>query len=324
MNIKTLTTPKPCDNDYISACPSDDVGLLRYSSSQPNTFRHKSPVKYQSEIPKADLQAVITRYQGNPELLRLILSSKVEEDKRRTEEAKLKTKELDLYMKTQTSQLKPYSTNSDFETNRINSQLEPVTVLNRRRSSSSSTSSTNSSTAGGSTLRRIVPYSVPSSRTRPIAIDPQQRRNSSTSSLFAMNRLSIHNNNNAINQQTKLKPSSAPSPSHYLYTPASSALDCKNNMTPLPKARRRRSIQAITKVIETKEYPYHDGYFWKNNGNTTQKKTGCRNVYYKCTNSCKGCPVNKTVIEQPDGIYVIKYRGDHIPECNQVEHIKDL
>lgn len=220
MNIKTLTTPKTCDNDYISASPSDNVGLLRYSSSQPTTFQYKSAVKYQSGVPKADLHSVIKQYQGNPELLRLILSSKVEEDKRRTEEAKLKTKQLDLYMKTQASQLLPHTTNGDVETNRINSQLGPATVLNRRRSSSSSASSTNSSTAG-STLRRIVPYSVPSSRTSPIAIDPQQRRNSSASSLFAMNRLSIHNNSTGIHQQTTLKPSSAPAPSHYLHTPLS-------------------------------------------------------------------------------------------------------
>lgn len=54
-----------------------------------------------------------------------------------------------------------------------------------------------------------------------------------------------------------------------------------------PRPRRRREMQAITKIVETREYPYVDGYFWKNNGNTVQKKTGNKSVYYKCSNSNK-------------------------------------
>lgn len=54
-----------------------------------------------------------------------------------------------------------------------------------------------------------------------------------------------------------------------------------------PKPRRRREMQAITKIVETREFPYMDNYFWRNNGNTTQKKTGCRSIYYKCSNSNK-------------------------------------
>lgn len=52
-----------------------------------------------------DLQEVIVYYQSQPELLRLILMSKVEEDKRRTEEAKLKAKELDVLLAQQQQQL---------------------------------------------------------------------------------------------------------------------------------------------------------------------------------------------------------------------------
>lgn len=48
-------------------------------------------------------------------------------------------------------------------------------------------------------------------------------------------------------------------------------------------------MQAITKIVETREFPYQDNYFWKNNGNTTQKKTGCKSIYYKCSNSNKVC-----------------------------------
>jgi len=55
----------------------------------------------------------------------------------------------------------------------------------------------------------------------------------------------------------------------------------------MSKPRRRREMQAITKIVETREFPYIDNYFWKNNGNTVQKKTGCKSIYYKCSNSNK-------------------------------------
>lgn len=53
------------------------------------------------------------------------------------------------------------------------------------------------------------------------------------------------------------------------------------------RPRRRREMQAISKIVETRDYPYIDGFFWKNNGNTIQKKTGNKSVYYKCSNSSK-------------------------------------
>jgi hypothetical protein len=53
------------------------------------------------------------------------------------------------------------------------------------------------------------------------------------------------------------------------------------------RPRRRREMQAISKIVETRDYPYVDGFFWKNNGNTVQKKTGNKSVYYKCSNSSK-------------------------------------
>ncbi|KAL0085315.1 hypothetical protein J3Q64DRAFT_1743204 [Phycomyces blakesleeanus] len=89
-------------------------------------------------------------------------------------------------------------------------------------------------------------------------------------------------------------------------------------------SRRKREMQAVTKIVETREFPYNDNYFWKNNGNTTHKKNGCRSIYYKCSNSSKGCSVNKTVAAKEDGYYVIKYRGEHQKECGHVEHIRDL
>lgn len=70
-----------------------------------------------------------------------------------------------------------------------------------------------------------------------------------------------------------------------LSTAAAAAASARYDFPPRP--RRRREMQAITKIVETREYPYVDGYFWKNNGNTVQKKTGNKSVYYKCSNSNK-------------------------------------
>ncbi|RUS13378.1 hypothetical protein BC937DRAFT_95420, partial [Endogone sp. FLAS-F59071] len=87
------------------------------------------------------------------------------------------------------------------------------------------------------------------------------------------------------------------------------------------RKRKRREMQAVTMIIETKEHPHLDNYLWKNNGNTTQKKTGNKSVYYKCSNSNKGCPVNKTVTNKENGTYLIKVRGEHLAECGKVKRI---
>ncbi|KAI8369809.1 hypothetical protein EDC96DRAFT_503461 [Choanephora cucurbitarum] len=300
-----------------------------------------------------DLQSVITKYHTNPELLKLILASKVEEDKRRTEEAKLKAKELDLYLKNQEILIKgkaqeshlrrssnnnssqnQYNNNSsnNYDNNNSNSNniinyshlpnSPPLPDNNTNTMTTTSTlptSSNNNSNDNSNHLhRRIAPYTIP----RPIVMSP--RRNSS--SLLSINQLSIHGQNN-----NHLMSTSAPNPSSQQLFPLPSFSNSShpsalsnNAMMPTKMSRRRKSMQAITKIVETTDFPYDDHYFWKNNGNTVQKKTGCKSVYYKCANSCKGCPVNKTVIEQPDGSYLIKYRGDHIPECTKVEHIRDL
>ncbi|KAL0142466.1 DNA-binding WRKY transcription factor [Mucor lusitanicus] len=337
MNIQTLTSAKSYSNSssnnsssrsYLNACPSDDAGLLRYSSSPPATSTsspaalprysyHRESTSPSPSSTATDLQSVVSKYHANPELLKLILASKVEEDKRRTEEAKLKAKELDLYFKNQ---------QDHYKSNRNHQQEAFILQQRRRRSSSSSNSSTSSSSnnnAGESIHRRIAPYAIP----RPIVMSPPSRRNSSASALLSMNQLSINNSSNTPSLST-----SAPANTNLFPPPpppppptASMSYNSARPQEPVQKiSRRRRSMQAITKIVETTEFPYDDRHFWKNNGNTVQKKTGCKSVYYKCANSCKGCPVNKTVVEQPDGSYIIKYRGDHISECSQVEHIRDL
>lgn len=193
MNIHTITSQDSYDNTYLSSNPPDNSGNLQYTTSTSSKLRSKSAVK-PTNSSQIDLQSVISQYQGNPELLRLILSSKVEEDKRRTEEAKLKTKELDLYIKTQNS-----TTNSSSRAdNRANRNLYSDSILGfqHRRSSSSSISST-SSTTGGSIHRRINPYSTPVCHTRPITVAPQ-RRNSAGISIYSIN--------NNINQATSSVP----------------------------------------------------------------------------------------------------------------------
>ncbi|KAF9948203.1 hypothetical protein BGZ65_008234 [Modicella reniformis] len=82
------------------------------------------------------------------------------------------------------------------------------------------------------------------------------------------------------------------------------------------RKRKRREMQPVSKTIESQE-PHVDQYLWKNNGNTTQKKTGCKSIYYKCSNSAGGCTVNKTVTEKEGGGYITKYRGEHLDDCNK-------
>lgn len=69
----------------------NDSYFLPHNNNKPSPFHESTPLY--------DLQQVIQQYQSQPELLKLILTSKVEEDKRRAEEAKLRAKELDLYLK---------------------------------------------------------------------------------------------------------------------------------------------------------------------------------------------------------------------------------
>ncbi|GAA5815438.1 hypothetical protein MFLAVUS_008946 [Mucor flavus] len=85
--------------------------------------------------------------------------------------------------------------------------------------------------------------------------------------------------------------------------------------------RRRREMQAITMIIETREFPYNDDYVWKNNGNTIHKSSGQKSIYYKCSNSNAGCPVNKTVTFRDNGEYLIKYRGGHLEECSKLKRV---
>ncbi|KAI9279267.1 hypothetical protein BY458DRAFT_502508 [Sporodiniella umbellata] len=204
-----------------------------------------------------DLQQVIQIYRSQPELLKLILTSKVEEDKRRTEEAKLKAKELDLLLKHTPTKRK--------------SSFAEESIEKRRHSAAAAMLAMGS---GGTII-------------------PEER---------------VRSESESHEEMASAYPSPIAEEEEYVK----------------PGGRKRREMQAITKIVETREFPYVDRYFWKNNGNTVQKKTGCKSIYYKCSNSNKGCTVNKTVTERLDGEYLIKYRGCHLKDCGQVERIRDL
>lgn len=82
--------------------PSDDdqgdISMLTDQSCWQNPAALTNPAS-------CDLQDILLYYRSQPELLRLILLSKVEEDKRRTEEARLRAKELDMLLLQQQQEL---------------------------------------------------------------------------------------------------------------------------------------------------------------------------------------------------------------------------
>ncbi|KAF9336657.1 hypothetical protein BG006_007856 [Podila minutissima] len=81
------------------------------------------------------------------------------------------------------------------------------------------------------------------------------------------------------------------------------------------RKRKRREMQPVSKVVDSPE-PHIDYYVWKNNGNTVQKKTGCKSIYFKCSNSAAGCT---TVTEKEGGGYLTKYRGEHLEDCMKMQ-----
>lgn len=86
--------------DYDQWRNSSDSITINSSSMDTNSMGNNPATNPVS----CDLQEVIIYYQSQPELLRLILLSKVEEDKRRSEEAKLRAKELDVFLLQQQQQ----------------------------------------------------------------------------------------------------------------------------------------------------------------------------------------------------------------------------
>ncbi|KAI8886429.1 hypothetical protein K501DRAFT_321888 [Backusella circina FSU 941] len=312
-----------------------------------------------------DLQEIICSYQSQPDLLKLILMSKLEEDKRRAEEAKLRAKELDLlllqqqqqqsntdYLSFNTSLMSsspPPQSNSPYMQQQQQQPTPPLTAATPSSTNSSTFDSHNNNMrrTSFSMLNDVSSVLLSSSNQCSIPtsnpfFQQEQRRESNICSSFTDSDdfddhtfSSIHTSSTPVssasstlfNMDSMMATASFNDEKSIL--PYSSCIEKTEkhakyeNISP-SRPRRRREMQAITKIVETREYPYLDGYFWKNNGNTVQKKTGNKSVYYKCSNSNKGCPVNKTVTWKEHGEFLIKYRGEHLSECNKVQRIVDV
>ena len=101
---------------------------------------------------------------------------------------------------------------------------------------------------------------------------------------------------------TTTNPSTKTSSKSHRSTPSTSSLsgitgDAGSDGADYKRKRKRREMQPVNKIVESPE-PHVDPYLWKNNGNTTQKKTGCKSIYYKCSNSPAGCTVGLCFFSQ--------------------------
>jgi len=230
-----------------------------------------------------DLQDIIAQFVNQPELLKLIITSKVEEDKRKAEEAKLRAKELDLMLCEKHRKCNDHddSRNEEIHSNQGMDYENENSIGSYPTDGTMNYASFNTSLSSPvQSLSLNTPSSTPVSQSTP----------------RLKSRSSKDQEEPTENEQNNI------------------------NGTPNKRKRKRREMLPVTMIIETKVFPHTDDYLWKNNGNTTQRKTGNKSVYFKCSNSNKGCPVNKTVTEKEDG-WIIKYRGNHLCECGKVKRI---
>ncbi|KAG1454885.1 hypothetical protein G6F56_007212 [Rhizopus delemar] len=241
-----------------------------YPPSPPLSKSSASKDSAMSNPYSLSIEKALQIYGSQPELLGLVLYSKLEEDRRKTEEAKLRQKEIDYLLQRKKNLLPSLS----------HSTLPPLHHT-----------CTNEMTPKPSISRLLISPRKDDPELKSPELSPRE-------------------------EQTKRKQSSM----DYDDIPQ---LPPSPPIESIPK-RRKRAIQAITTIIETKEFPYSDDYLWKNNGNTTHRKSGLKSVYYKCSNSARGCLVNKTVTFKNNGEYLIKYRGEHLQECSRIKRITDL
>ncbi|KAK9703382.1 hypothetical protein K7432_010766 [Basidiobolus ranarum] len=274
--------------------------------------------------PGLELVDLLSQYSTQPELLKLILQSKLQEDKRKTEETRLRSMQIDLMIYEQSNQQCIWPETemkrgrdelfSDFALNlgknsrpRIDSN--PFSMIDYPQSSefpdlNDYTNYSSALTSNGSSDTASPPM-IFSTFENEQFLSPNLVDSSPTIPGFP----------NLISQATI-----APAPrfvpdSNHNSIPVSNLSTQFGHPKPDKKKRNRKAMLPISMIIETKEFPYPDNFVWLNNGNTIQKKTGLRSTYYKCANWHKGCSVNKTVSSQGDGTYIIKYRGEHLPEC---------
>ncbi|CAO3680548.1 unnamed protein product [Umbelopsis vinacea] len=257
----------------------------------------------------SDLNEVIHSYQFRPDLLKLILRSKVEEDKRRTEEARLRAKEIDLLLLQYKHMglVPPTSSPAAAHHTQMTDYQNGIPLPTLPRSTTSTFNHVRDN------IVRPDDHHDPRMATPTYWVDDEYERSS---------------NSPVTSSLRSYQMSSSSSRKHPLSPPLSSSnsIDERHSNPEQDsvdghRTRRRREMQPITNIIETSEFPYQDGYCWKNNG--TNRKTGNKSIYYKCSSSNNGCPVNKTVLDRGNGTFVIKYRGEHLPECASVRQIFD-
>ncbi|KAG2187945.1 hypothetical protein INT44_000695 [Umbelopsis vinacea] len=291
------------------------------------------------------LQDVVHQFRDKPELLQLILQSKVEEDKRRAEEAKLRAKEIDLYMQQRDSQglhglalrpirfkssdaVHPYHVDNSDTTPKSSGTTSPALLQSQEAHTHTPTHTPTLSPYGR--LQPSPPRTYSTSREHTPGPRHLDYRRHSAVELppFRYNSPNLrHESSSSENdlKRRRLSMDQAIGTSSPLSPPADHSSDANASVQEAGKRqRKRREMQSITKVVETRDFPYNDEYLWKNNGNTVHKGSGEKSIYYKCSNSSKGCPVNKTVTFKKNGEYVIKYRGEHLDDCNRVKRIVDV
>ncbi|KAJ2963219.1 hypothetical protein NQZ79_g1663 [Umbelopsis isabellina] len=296
---------------------------LPIAHSNPPSFDHSTDAQQAVDtldLPQSssDLNEVIYSYQSRPDLLKLILRSKLEEDKRRTEEARLRTKEIDLLLLQYKHMgiVSPSATSQSPHPHPHHHHHHSPPPLADYHTGIPLPTLPRSSTSTFNHVREnaVQPDDQPDPRmvTPTYWMDDEYERSSKS----------------PIPSSLRAYQMSSTSRKHPLSPPLSSSnsIDERQSMTEHEsidghRTRRRREMQPITNIIETTEFPYHDGYCWKNNG--TNRKTGNKSIYYKCSSSNNGCPVNKTVLDRGNGTFIIKYRGEHLPECASVRQIFD-
>ncbi|KAI8975217.1 hypothetical protein BDF20DRAFT_1001774 [Mycotypha africana] len=376
-NTLPLCSSQKRRDDYFP--PSPPLSTTATTTTTTTDVKHK----------QLDLDKLIQTYGKQPELLELILSSKVEEDRRLAEEAKLKRKEIDYMLHRRQSyslqQTQPHyhpyacrktSAPPSLLPSLTHATAATTTVTSSSSSSSSSTTTTHSNNSSEATSSSALlppiqppshyfkrpsygtnshptmdmlltrPSSPPTPRLPAIstlnttAMNGKPTLTTTESSPRFMNQSIIHAPSTTSRPPTLLHPRShlnvtenlvsaghppppPPAPPSYHPLPTSRYPNAGGGKKP-PMKRQRREMQAISTILETREFPYNDDYLWKNNGNTVHKKTGFKSIYYKCSNSIKGCSVNKTVTFKENGQYLIKYRGQHLPECHRIKRISDL
>ncbi|KAG1462357.1 hypothetical protein G6F56_005536 [Rhizopus delemar] len=278
--------------------PSPPLSNSGYRLWSPNTVEQEQ----MSSTYSLSVEKAIQVYGSQPALLGLILSSKVEEDRRMAEEAKLRRKEIDYALERQKKE-KAKQTLPLPILPHLPQREEPAPMVEFSPRSTLPPLNMNSSSLKKRDIRKnsidmlLIPTEKKDSQSKLLEIPATPKKDEESS-----------------NKQDRSNVCEVPNP----FPPSP-----PNEPTQLSR-KRKREIQAITTIIETKEFPYSDDYLWKNNGNTVHKKSGLKSIYYKCSNGTKGCPVNKTVTFKENGEYLIKYRGEHLTECNRIKRITHL